>query len=396
MERFSRITSGYVMGVKTSARGRWLSLPLQTLRIVACRLFYGLGPGHYCLFRLDRKPVRTWRTYIADVVDAKEDRLDRMPVRTWRNYLVDIIDAKAQLRCINPASSRVLVDDKIAFHRECLKHGLRTVAILGLFADNSTSGTDDDPPLMREPADLQRLLAANPGGLFVKPRDGAYGEGAFAILPHSGGWRTPGGIGSAHDAFEYCASRAKAAALLVQPRLITVDALRNVMAPDAFGTVRAITYMDDQRPMLMAAELKIVVDGNVTDNFSHGASGNLVAPIDPLSGTLTAVRGSRSRTWPIIFDAETHPATGIRLIGVQVPRWPDVLSLVLRAQACFAGLRSIGWDVGLTQEGPVLVEGNAQYGFDSLQVAFDRGFAPDFERVMLASQLTRRKYRPQC
>jgi hypothetical protein len=34
----------------------------------------------------------------------------------------------------------------------------------------------------------------------------------------------------------------------------------------------------------------------------------------------------------------------------------------------------------------VLVEGNALYDFDLLQVAFDRGFAPDFERVMLASQ----------
>jgi hypothetical protein len=71
---------------------------------------------------------------------------------------------------------------------------------------------------------------------------------------------------------------------------------------------------------------------------------------------------------------------------VQVPRWSDVLSLVLRAQACFAGLRTIGWDVGITQEGPLLVEGNARYGFDLFQVAFDRGFAPDFERVMLASQ----------
>ena len=105
-----------------------------------------------------------------------------------------------------------------------------------------------------------------------------------------------------------------------------------------------------------------------------------------MTGTLTAVRGSRSRTFPVIFDLETHPTTGIRLVGVQVPRWSDVLSLVHRAQACFAGSPTIGWDVGLTQEGPLLVEGNSQYDFDLLQVAFDRGFAPDFERVMLESQ----------
>jgi hypothetical protein len=360
--RLSRIASGYIMAVKTSARGRWFSLPAQALRIVACWLLYRLAPRQYCLYRLDRKPLRAWRTYISNVYEGQ--------------------------RSINPASSRVLVDDKIAFHRECLKHGLRTVAILGLFADKSTFGSDDDPPLIREPVHLQRLLEANPSGLFVKPRDGVYGEGAFAILPHSGGWRTPGGIGSARDAFEYCASCAKAAALLVQPRLIAVDTLGRLMAPDAFGTVRAVTYLHGQRPNLLAAELKIVAEGNVADNFRHGSTGNLVAALDPLSGTLTAVRGSRSRTWPIIFDAETHPTTGIRLLGAQVPRWSDVLSLVLRAQACFAGLRTIGWDVGITQEGPVLVEGNPLYDFDGLQVAFDRGFAPDFERILLASQAT--------
>jgi hypothetical protein len=126
----------------------------------------------------------------------------------------------------------------------------------------------------------------------------------------------------------------------VQPRLITVAALRGVMAPDAFATVRAVTYMHDRRSTLMAALLKIVVEGNVVDNFGHGTTGNLLAPLDPLTGTLTAVRGSRSRTFPVIFDLDTHPTTENRLVGVQVPRWSDVLSLVHRAQACFAGLRT--------------------------------------------------------
>jgi hypothetical protein len=227
--RLSQRISGHVMAVKTSARGRWLSVPLQMLRIAACRLFYRIGSHQYCLYRLDRKPVRTWRTYI--------------------------YDARAQQRSINPG--RILVDDKIAFHRECLKHGLRTVAILGLFAEKSTPGSDDDPPLIRDPAHLQRLLEANPDGLFVKRRDGSYGEGAFAILPHSGNWRFPGGIGTAHDAFEYCVSCAKAATLLVQPRLITGDALPGVIAPDAFATIRAVTYMHDQRSTLIKGQAAI-------------------------------------------------------------------------------------------------------------------------------------------
>ena len=322
-ERVRRIISGYCLAVKTSTRGRWLSVPSQMLRVAASRLICHLGPRLYCLYRLDRKPVRTWRSYIRD-------------------------GNKAPQRRINPASSRRLVEDRIAFYRECLKHDLKTVQILGLFPEDPAARFGDSPPPMRDAAHLQQLLDAHPEGLFVKPRGGSHGEGAFPILPEPEGWRFPGGVGTSRDVFDYCVSCAQTDTLLVQPRLITTEALRCVMAPTGFGTIRAVTYMHDQRPALIAACLRIVVEGNAADNFSHGTSGNLVAPIDKVTGTLITARASRSQAWPDIVDLDIHPVTGVRLVGLQVPYWSELLKLVLRAQVAFGGLCTVGWDVGIT------------------------------------------------
>ena len=194
------------------------------------------------------------------------------------------------------------------------------------------------------------LLDAHPEGLFVKPRGGSHGEGAFPIPPEPEGWRFPGGVGTSRDVFDYCVSCAQTdTSPLVQPRLITTEALRCVMAPTGFGTIRAVTYMHDQRPALIAACLRIVVEGNAADNFSHGTSGNLVAPIDKVTRTLITAeqrhgpkRGRTSSIWTFIRS--------------QAFVWSDfkfrhrseLLKLVLRAQVAFGGLCTVGWDVGIT------------------------------------------------
>ena len=41
-----------------------------------------------------------------------------------------------------------------------------------------------------------------------------------------------------------------------------------------------------------------------------------------------------------------------------IPHWEQCVKTVLKAQTLFAPLRTIGWDVGITNHGPVLIEGN--------------------------------------
>lgn len=56
---------------------------------------------------------------------------------------------------------------------------------------------------------------------------------------------------------------------------------------------------------------------------------------------------------------ERHPVTGTEITGFQIPLFDQALELCRTAsRRVEAHLKYIGWDVAITPDGPVLVEGN--------------------------------------
>jgi hypothetical protein len=50
-----------------------------------------------------------------------------------------------------------------------------------------------------------------------------------------------------------------------------------------------------------------------------------------------------------------------------VPQWAEACDLARRAHRAFDDRVVIGWDIGLTADGPVVVEGNSRPDVDILQ-----------------------------
>ena len=58
------------------------------------------------------------------------------------------------------------------------------------------------------------------------------------------------------------------------------------------------------------------------------------------------------------MTVSAHPKTKIPFEGVRLPFWAEACHLVRQTAVKFIPIRTIGWDVALTPDGPVIVEGN--------------------------------------
>ena len=80
-------------------------------------------------------------------------------------------------------------------------------------------------------------------------------------------------------------------------------------------------------------------------------AGGLFAGVDE-NGRMGIAHSKSEET----FD--DHPDTGVRIKGRDVPYFDEAVALALKASQTFGFMATIGWDVGLTPDGPVIIEGN--------------------------------------
>ncbi|MEC3951334.1 sugar-transfer associated ATP-grasp domain-containing protein [Sphingobium sp. HWE2-09] len=158
---------------------------------------------------------------------------------------------------------------------------------------------------------------------------------------------------------------------VIQQRLPTHAALAD-LSPGALPTLRIVTCLnEDGHPEICDMALRLSAGGpRPVDNFN---AGNLVLAVDA-DGRCGPAWRSGGRQAPTRHSR--HPSTGAPIEGVMLPDHAAAQRLAIRAHDRFrTGFTLIGWDIGLTAQGPVLIEGNWNPGTDILQLANGRGVA---------------------
>lgn len=130
--------------------------------------------------------------------------------------------------------------------------------------------------------------------------------------------------------------------------------------PHAVNTVRVVTICKDGVCTPLCAFWRMGNGENYVDNLN---SGGIAAKVDIPTGTVTLPAATKDGR---LFD--THPATGEKIVGFQIPNWEKVLSLVDAAARVVPQVGYVGWDVAVRQDDAVLVEGNCYPGHDILQL----------------------------
>ncbi|MFT3704949.1 MAG: sugar-transfer associated ATP-grasp domain-containing protein [Agriterribacter sp.] len=153
---------------------------------------------------------------------------------------------------------------------------------------------------------------------------------------------------------------------LMEEYVIQHDALMK-LSSSAVNTVRIVTQYHNGEVIIVTSRLRISINSPV-DNASVG---NTVVPLDSATGKVIGPGIYADITKP---DEFTHPVTGVDFIGFQVPFWKECIQLAKDAALKVSENRSIGWDIAITNNCPILIEGNHNWHYLVLQMPEKKGY----------------------
>jgi hypothetical protein len=133
----------------------------------------------------------------------------------------------------------------------------------------------------------------------------------------------------------------------------------------------------DGPPAAIAAILRLGVGRHVVDNASQGG---IFVGVDLGTGRLFPQALRFFKHGGDVHAA--HPDTGFRFEGTEVPRFPEILAAA-EGVAALVPHDLIGWDVAVTEAGPVVIEGNARPDLPMMEIGLGRGLMahPSFRRL---------------
>ena len=150
--------------------------------------------------------------------------------------------------------------------------------------------------------------------------------------------------------------------------------------PNAMNCMRLITLVDSQNgePHVIYATQKFGLNGRVVDNYGFGCR------VDLETGVVCSPGVSGDATEAVVYTE--HPLTHMPIPGHKIPMFHEACEMVKRAALVVPGMRYIGWDVGITPDGPAIVEGNNYCAHDFWQLPAQTpektGMLPVFEKYV--------------
>jgi hypothetical protein len=227
---------------------------------------------------------------------------------------------------------------------------------------DTTAGWGAGDRILSDADDFAALIAANPVDLVVKPSDGGKGV-AVRVFRNVGGRLVDAeGAYSPQALWHELRAHPDHRCFVVQERLRNHEDMLRIAPPaEALHTIRLATFVSRSGALEVSQSvIRLGLGGHATDNFGDGSSGNGYCEIDPATGRLGPLRRARPDGCGFV-ETPDIPGAGIRVEGVGLPQWEAARDLAYSAAPHFLPNRSIGWDIAITERGPVIVEANREW-----------------------------------
>lgn len=322
------------------------SIPRIAMEIIDCTLREEEIPGYYFSHYLYRTDTGSYRDYVG--------------FRAFRKIMREVHWEGGR--------RNVLLKNKILFYMHMKSGGIAELPELHayncghmVFASNGEIERVGNPQHLRRC--ISRLAHKTQGrAIFVKPIDSQGGVSCYKFTEN-------GDQSSDQESCEELFDKMRYRYVLFQESLLQHESISEIY-PWSINTLRITTCKYSIDNIRVGARLmRFGNNGSVTDNRS---SGGLFVPVN--DGGLLGEYGYTS-TKKSGRRFERHPVTGVQFSGRKVPFVYEAEAICLRAAKLIQN-SVVGWDVAITPNGPVVLEGNDNPDLTMNQMVC-RGFRAD-------------------
>lgn len=151
------------------------------------------------------------------------------------------------------------------------------------------------------------------------------------------------------------------------------------------NTLRIVTIRINHETHVVARILRIGNKGNIVDNYHK-------------DGMFTTLDKYGRVEYPAV-DREgnvytSHPETNTSIVNFKVSHFEDIIDFVKKASTVIEEVGYVGWDIAVTKDGPVLIEGNNLPGYDLYQSKIHlsenkEGKKPLFDSIIYPKKMKR-------
>ncbi len=253
----------------------------------------------------------------------------------------------------------LLLQDKFCFWSFMDRHGIPAVPVLAHTVAGRFAG----------PGGASKLDGKD--RIFVKPVAANCGSKAMILTSQNGRFTADGREISLEeiisDGEDY----------IFQPVVENHPAIKAIN-PTTLNTIRIVTCRrpDGKLELWDPGMMRIGRAAASVDNFAKGGIG---VGIDA-AGRLKKYGYSHDKELNYV-KTERHPDSNIVFEGREVPLYEESVSLAFKAHSLFPRLKTVGWDIAVTPDGPMLVEGNHDWDMEMLQVVHHKGSAARFKEI---------------
>ena len=162
--------------------------------------------------------------------------------------------------------------------------------------------------------------------------------------------------------------------LIFQEKIIQCEEM-NLLNPESINTIRIVTENLSGSPQVFSSVLRV---GNKnTGNVDNWATGGIAIGIKA-DGTLKQYGFMK----PINgLKVDCHPDTGVVFSEFKVPYYVEACELACKAHKAFYNVATIGWDIAISNVGPIIIEGNDNWEI-SLMQACNEGYKQKWSNLI--------------